>query len=110
LATGSRLVALPWDIRDGWKPVLAQNDGRPFDLALLLKLVPVIARQHRELLPLLARIPAQTWLLTASRTSLTRRHSIERRERPVLRRFVESAGRSVQAEFLAGDEFAWVVE
>ena len=105
-----RLVALAWDIRDGWEAILEHNGGREFDAALLLKLVPVVHRQRRELLPVLARTPARTWVVTGSRTSMTRRRSIERRERAILRRFVESAGRSVRAEFVAGEEFAWVVE
>ena len=59
---------------------------------------------------MLAQTPARTWVVTGSRTSMTRRRSIERRERAILRRFVELAGRSVRAEFVAGEEFAWVVE
>lgn len=105
-----RLVGLAWDLQEGWEAVLAHHGGRPFDAALLLKLVPVIARQRRELLPVLAEAPARSWVVSGSRTSLTRRRSIERRERAVLRRFVETAGRSVRAEFVAGEEFAWVVE
>jgi 16S rRNA (guanine(1405)-N(7))-methyltransferase len=78
-------------------------------LALIMKVVPVVCRQQRELLSVLAETPADTWLLTGSRIALAKRRSIERREKRVLEEFVSLAGRTVKHEFVVEEEFAWVV-
>lgn len=103
-----RLVAVDWEIGAGWDRLVQDGHVSSFDVALMLKLVPVVHRQERESLPALAQCPARTWVLSGSCTSLTKRHSIQRREKAVLRRFVESAGRQVTDEFAAGSEFVWV--
>jgi hypothetical protein len=104
-----RVVAERWELQTGWDEVLGRSGLDGFDLALVLKMVPVIARQQRSLLTVLARTPATRWIVSGSRVSMTRRRSIERRERAVLHKFVASAGRRVEAEFVAGEEFAFVV-
>lgn len=104
-----RIVAVAWDIADGWPAVVDRAGVEQFDLALLMKLVPVVARQRRDLLGVLAQTPARQWVVTGSRVSMTRRASIERRERAVLREFVQSAGRELEGEFAVGEEFTWVV-
>ena len=106
---GEQLVALRWDLSEGWGGVLRRAACAEFDLALLMKLVPVVQRQHRELLPVLHQTPAADWLLTGSRCSLTKRVSIERREKRALQEFVRQAGREVKHEFTVGEEFAWLV-
>jgi hypothetical protein len=106
---GGRVVALHWDIADGWQRVLAEANRSQFDLALLMKLVPVVTRQERELLQVLTQTPARTWLVTGSTISMTKHVSIERREKNVLRKFVQQSGREVQHEFTVGEEFAWLV-
>lgn len=105
-----RIVAIQWDLEAGWDLIARENGDADFDLALMLKLVPVIDRQQRGLLPLLAECPARTWVLSGSRSSMTKRESIERREKAVLQRFVESTGRRKTAELIAGNEIAWTVE
>jgi len=104
-----KLVPVRWDLAEGWSGILERARCDSFDLAFLMKIVPVVERQHRELLPLLCETPATTWLLTGSRISLTKHVSIERREKRVLEEFVRRAGRVVQHEFVVGEEFAWVV-
>ena len=104
------MLPLAWDLGDGWSGVVERTGCAEFDLALLMKLAPVIHRQQRELLPVLAAAPARTWLVTGSRISMTKRVSIERRERRVLREFVKMAGREVRDEFVVGEEFAWIVD
>jgi hypothetical protein len=104
-----RLDTCAWNISDGWSCLQDQSRCAEFDLALMMKLVPVIHRQHRDLLPVLCQAPARLWLLTGSRVSLTRHVSIERRERRVLEEFVKLAGREVTQEFVVEEEFAWLV-
>ncbi len=101
------------DLSGGWRPVLDElgmQGETSFDVALMLKLVPVVARQAKELLSVLADTPAQRWIVTGSTTSLAKRTSIERREQRVLRRFVAQSGRSVTQEFVFGEEFGFLVE
>ena len=88
-----RLVGVVWDIQSGWESLLQVCTPARFDVALLFKLVPVLHRQDRRLLEGLARTPAELWVVTGSKVSMTKRRSIERRERAVLRRFCEMAGR-----------------
>jgi hypothetical protein len=105
-----RLVALLDDLAGGWGPVLQRAGQTFFDVALMLKVVPVIHRQQPELLDVLARTPAAKWLVTGSRVALARQHDIERRERALLHRFIEQAGRREVQEFVVGEEVGWLVE
>lgn len=104
----NKLVALQWNLQDGWDRVV-RSGVEWFDLALILKFVPVVARQQRELLATLCETPAANWLITGSRVALTKKENIQRREKRVLEEFVKLAGRSVKAEFEIDDEFAWLV-
>ena len=104
-----RIVALERDVRSGWDDLVRRGAPAEFDVALLLKLVPVVHRQARELLDVLRRTPARLWVASGSRISMTKRRSIERRERAVLHKFAASAGRRVEAELVTEDEFAWVL-
>lgn len=101
-----RLGALAWEIGEGWQAV----PPPPFELALLLKVVPIVARTAPGLLPILAAAPARRLLLTGSRLALTRRASIERRERALLGRFCRDQGLRRLGELEAGEEFGWLVE
>ncbi|MHC4480332.1 MAG: class I SAM-dependent methyltransferase [Planctomycetota bacterium] len=94
------------------EPGWAEGPGlaAPFELALMLKVVPVLNRLDREGLSGLETTPAERVLLTGSVESMTRRDSIEARERGVLLRFVEQCGRRVVGEFRAGSEFGYLVE
>lgn len=111
-ARGSELACLrarAWNLAEGWRIVQQLAGGERFELALMMKLVPVLRRHDRRLLAILAEAPARTWVVTGSRISMTRRVSIERRERRALHEFVRAAGREVCGEFSAGEEFAWIV-
>ena len=103
------LLPVEFDIAEGWNALNRHADVEVFDLALMLKLVPVIHRQQRELLSTLHETPATRWLLSGSRVSMTKRQSIERREKRVLEEFVRMAGREVVADFVVGEEFVWLV-
>lgn len=99
-----------WDLREGWSPLLDEGGVDEFDVAFLFKLVPVVARQERDLLAVLRETPARRLVLTGSRQSLTRPRGIEHRQRRVLRRFVETGGFVVTGEFRVASEVALVVE
>ena len=104
-----KLIPLQWSISDGWRSPLQHTVDNSFDLALMMKVIPVVNRQQRELLPILCETPASHWLLTGSRVSMTKRRSIERREKRVMADFLRLANRSIKAEFVVGEEFVWLV-
>ncbi len=110
MASPARLVALRADLAGfDWAQVCTYGVAR-FDLALMLKLVPVVSRQQRDLLPLLAGAPARRVLVTGNMESLARRETIRRREDRALRGFIEMSGRRVIGHFEAPGEFGYVLE
>lgn len=110
-ATGNgRIVAARWDIAEGWPPLIKSCQVKEFDVAFLLKVVPVVERQQPELVDILRETPGRLWVLTGSKVSLTKRQDIERRERALLRRFYEASGRRVVNEFSVSEEFCLILE
>jgi hypothetical protein len=112
LTTGwDSIVAATLGVTESAQPTIPVNQSVPeFDAAFMLKLIPVIARQSRALLPLLAQTPARRWIVTGSTTGLAKRTSIQRREQGVLKRFIADSGREIREEFTFGEEFGYVVE
>ncbi len=105
-----RLLAMRWDISQGWAPVLAAADRREFDVALMLKLVPVVARQQPSLLDVLAQVPARRIVATGSRESMVKRKDIQRREAHTLDAFIRDFGFRVTGRFETPDEFGLIAE
>jgi 16S rRNA (guanine(1405)-N(7))-methyltransferase len=99
-----------WNLADGWGALRSAGLPQTCDLGLLLKVVPVVARQSPDLLPVLAAIPARRLLISGSRTAMAKRQDIERRESRVLRRFCADHGLRELAEFRTPDEFFLLVE
>jgi 16S rRNA (guanine(1405)-N(7))-methyltransferase len=113
LALPTTLVALLSDLETlNWQEIhaLLPAEKPRYDLALLLKLVPVVYRQNRSLLPALARLPAERVLITASAESMTRRQDISRREDRVLREFIALTGRRVVGHLHIAGEFGYLLQ
>ncbi len=92
LVGDSRLEARRWSLAEGFAEVVGpEPDGR-FALALALKLIPVLWRQEREQLSILAQVPARRLLVTGAREAMVKRRSIAQRERRVLEKFAEQQG------------------
>jgi len=110
LAAPGRLAGAWVDVADpSWASEVSREE--PFDLALMLKVVPVLRRLDRAAGESLARVPARRLLVTGCTESMTRRGGrIERRERAVLARFLKGSGRRVVGEFRAGTEFGLLSE
>lgn len=102
-----RLQAQVFELAQGWGLFA---DEPPFDLAVMLKLIPVVARQEPEQLALLAQVPARRLLLSGSRIALAKRRDIERRERQVLNHWCQEWGFRVVEEWTVGEEFLQLVE
>jgi 16S rRNA (guanine(1405)-N(7))-methyltransferase len=104
----TRLIPVCADIAEvTWEEYL--DDDTMFELALMLKLIPVIFRQQRHLLTTLTRVPARYVLITATTESMTRKENIQRREDRVLQRFIELSGRAIVTTFQAGNEFGYLL-
>ncbi len=82
----------------------------PADLTVMLKLVPVVARHHQDLLAHLASVPSRWLLVTASAEAMTRKQSIRHREARTLREFVALTGREIVADFETGNEFGYLLK
>ncbi len=108
-AEPTRLVALCKNITD-LRGADSLTDGGMYDMAFMLKLVPVITRQDRDLLAHLTCLPARKLLITASTESMTRRRSIRRREERVLHEFVRLADREITGRFDVGNEFGYLCQ
>ena len=105
-----RLIAMEWEVADGWDKVIEKSKQQVFDIAFLFKFVPVIARQLSALLNVLIETPARIWVVTGSKKSMTKNISIEKRERAVVNDFVQLAGRTIKHEVSVGEEFCLIVE
>ncbi len=104
------LHAIEWNIAHNWKILEDRTGIRFYDAVLMLKLVPVIDRIDRTLLEILRFTPARKWIVSGSRESMTRQISIEKRERKIIRRFLEQSGKTIIGEFSTPDEFCFIAE
>jgi hypothetical protein len=103
-----RLVAIQRDLSEGWWEAVAE-ESRDFDLVLMLKLVPVLARQERRVVAGIAGTPGRTLVVTGSVEALTRRVSVRGREEASLRRFVAMAERPVVSRLELPSEVGYVL-
>ncbi|ETR72328.1 MAG: ribosomal RNA methyltransferase [Candidatus Magnetoglobus multicellularis str. Araruama] len=80
-----------------------------FDLAFVLKLIPVLHRQNKSALKQLIEIPAKQILLTGNIEAMTRKETIRRKERRMLQDFIAMTGRQISGNFEVGNEFGFVI-
>jgi 16S rRNA (guanine(1405)-N(7))-methyltransferase len=85
-------------------------EAKVWDLAFMLKLIPVVHRQNNALFAKLAEVPARQILVTASTEAMTRKENIMRREDKVLREFIQVANKKVIAHFRIANEFGYLLE
>jgi hypothetical protein len=104
------LEARVWSLADGLRDAGAPTPDGRFDVALALKLVPVVARQTPHLLGVIADVPARRLLVTGSCQAMSRHRSIARREGRVLRRFAKDYGLAVVGELRTESEIGLVLE
>jgi 16S rRNA (guanine(1405)-N(7))-methyltransferase len=108
LVEPARLVPVQADLT-GFDWTQVQQHAHTFDLALMLKLVPVVRRQHRDQLAFLAQAPARQILVTGNVHSLTRREDIRAREDKALRAFISQAARQIVDRFETPGEFGYLL-
>ena len=79
------------------------------DLVLMLKLVPVIWRQQRNLIEKLASIPGKALLVTANKESMTKKANVVKRENAILLKFIKLTGRKVTRKIDTQNEFGYLL-
>lgn len=104
-----KLVGVNWDLREGWQELYKKTDIELYDIAFIMKVLPVVKRQERELLSVLRDTPANLLLITGSKTSMTKNSSIEKRERKDIDNFIDECGFTKLLEFDRSEEFGWLV-
>jgi Ribosomal RNA methyltransferase (FmrO) len=109
LRADPELRPLTWNFAAGWEPLHAAGLPRRCDVGLLLKVVPVVARQSPALLTVLAATPADRLLISCSRVAMAKRLDIERRELRTITAFCRSFGFTKCDEFRTADEVCVVV-
>ncbi len=110
LVGGRRLQARRWSLSEGFESVIGPESDGIFSLALGLKLIPVLARQERNQLPLFRDIPARRFLISGARESMVKRRNIERRERASLLAFADALGFQVLGTLETGSELGLLLE
>ena len=107
---GSPLVAEQADLEEvDWEAETERMGVDSFDLAYLLKLVPVVQRQQSAALPRIAEVPARVVIVTGSKEALARHEDISRREEQVVKRFVEGLSPTAVTRAETEDEIVYVV-
>ena len=107
------LFAYTWDIGDGIDELNALTGCDSYDIALLLKVIPVVNRADqkfntgKECIPVLGNFPAKRVLATVSKESMTKHKSIEKRETGVLKHFVDDYHYNIESEFSCGCELGY---
>jgi hypothetical protein len=97
------LFPLVWNISEGWK-----EDS--FDVALILKVVPVVKRINPLLLDVLAKVPARKVVISGVKESMVKKHDIEHKERKAITSFIKAAGRKEIGSFELENEFFIITE
>lgn len=101
-----RLTAEVLDFADGKLP----GNGGECDVALMLKLIPVVKRRVPKALALLGNIAARRLVVTGSREGMVKRRDITGRERRVLEDFARDYGWRISGSFETPDEIGLVLE
>lgn len=104
-----KLAGVNWDLKEGWQELYKKTGIELYDMAFIMKVLPVVKRQERELLSVLRDTPANLLLITGSKTSMTKNSSIEKRERKDIDNFIDECGFTKLLEFDRSEEFGWLV-
>jgi 16S rRNA (guanine(1405)-N(7))-methyltransferase len=105
-----RVRPIDWSASQGWAAAYEAGLPRSSEVGLLLKVVPVIARQSSSLLTVLAQTPTERLVISASREAMAKRQDIERRETRIVRRFLADYGLSELSSFRTPDEVVFLAQ
>ena len=86
------------------------DDKKKFDFVFMLKLIPVIYRQHRELLRHVSETPFKYALVTGSKESMVKKQDIESRENKVITGFITNSGKKIVKKIDLPNEFGYLIQ
>ncbi len=86
------------------------DDKKGFDFVFMLKLIPVIYRQHRELLEHISEIPFKYALVTGSKEAMVKKQDIESRENKVITGFITNSGKKIVKKIDLPNEFGYLIQ
>jgi 16S rRNA (guanine(1405)-N(7))-methyltransferase len=99
-----------WNINEEWGEITSLHGIDSFEVALILKVVPVVKRIDPALLDVLAQVPAKTIVISGVKESMVKKHDIEHKERKVITLFIKTAGRKEVGSFELENEFFIITE
>jgi len=108
-AEPTRLIPVCADIAEASWTAYPEREIDIFDVAFMLKLIPVISRQRKNLLTKLAEVPSRQIVITATTEAMTRKENIRKREERVLFEFIEMTDKKIVATFQIGNEFGYLI-
>jgi len=92
-----------------WHYYLPDN-RTDFDFVFMLKLVPVLYRQQREVLSHISKVPFRHALITGSKEAMVKKVDIEAREKKVIEKFIREAGWEIVKRIDLPNEFGYLVK
>lgn len=105
-----QLEACRWSISEGWEPLSHKFGTAEFDLGLMMKVVPVVARIESESRDVLAETPAARLIVSGSAHALAKRQRISQREELTIRSFCKTFDLKVLNRHETEDEVFLVIE
>lgn len=88
---------------------LLTNSDDKFDIVFMLKLIPLIYRQNKNLIPKLINIPAHKILITGVKEAMTKKVNIKKREDILLKRFIKESNRKAIGSIEIENEFGYLL-
>ncbi|MNN51591.1 Ribosomal RNA methyltransferase (FmrO) [compost metagenome] len=104
------LIAHKWDLAGGWNDLYNITGIQQYDFAFIMKLLPLLSRQNRGLINTLKQIPAKFVLITGSKTSMTKKINIEKRESAIILDFIHTLEWEKLHKIDMSEEFGWIVQ
>ncbi len=95
---------------ENWETILKPSKLETFDVALILKVIPVVKRQEPELIENLLKTPAKIWVISASKESMVKKQNIKNREDATLKEFIKASGCTIMDTFETQDEFGYILK
>lgn len=104
------LKSYHWQISDGWEPILSTTAISSYDLAFVLKFIPVVERTEKGALEkLLLSLPAKIWVISGAKEAMAKRRNIEKRERASIENHITRLNKTIIAEINITSEFFYIV-
>ena len=91
--------------------LLELNNGKEFDVAFLLKLIPVMEREKKGITEnLINSIPAEWIILSVSKESMTKKEKIAFRETAVIKKFIKENSLYLRAKLDFENEIVFITK